>query len=103
MTVGRLDLDSRERRLDEALGAYFEAVDAGHDPGLGALLGGHPDLAEDLISFFAEFDRFHRLAEPLRSATVTGTVPDAEAPTQPLIEPPAPPPVGGDGAFGDYI
>src|SRR5262245_33002974 len=103
MTVDLLDLDYHERRLDEALGAYFEAVDAGRDPGLGALLGDHPDLAEDLVAFFAEFDRFHRLAEPLRSATCTGTVPDAEAPTQPLIEPPAPPPVGRDGAFGDYV
>ena len=103
MAVDLLDLDDRERRLNEALGAYFEAVDAGRDPGLGTVLRDHPDLAEDLIEFFAEFDRFHRLAEPLRSATPTATVPGAEVPTEPLFELPAAPPVGRDGVFGDYV
>src|SRR6516225_7612180 len=60
------DDPERRRRFEAALGAYFEALDAGQSPDRQELLAGHPDLAAELAEFFAEQDRFHRLVEPLR-------------------------------------
>ena len=47
---------SREQQVDAALAAYFEAEAAGQAPDRGEFLGRHPELADELQSFFAGHD-----------------------------------------------
>ena len=56
----------REQRLDDALAAYFEAVDAGQVPSGEELLRRNPDLADDLRAFFVAEDEMIEHAEPLQ-------------------------------------
>jgi tRNA A-37 threonylcarbamoyl transferase component Bud32 len=67
-----------EDRVDELIAAYLEAVAAGQAPDRAELLARHPELAEELRSFFADHDRVHALAEPFRPAAGPGP---AAAPT----------------------
>jgi serine/threonine-protein kinase len=90
----------RERRLDEILGGYFEALAAGQPPERGDLLTRHPDLAEELTSFFADQEAVERWTGPLR--------PVAEAARQPGADQDTPREGSGAGApepapsFADY-
>ena len=62
-----LAADDRERRLDEVLAEYLKAVKSGSAPARTQLLAAHPDLADDLGSFFDDQDQLERLTRPLRS------------------------------------
>jgi tetratricopeptide (TPR) repeat protein/tRNA A-37 threonylcarbamoyl transferase component Bud32 len=62
------NLTDEERRLNAVLGPFLEAEQAGQPADRRALLDAHPDLAEALRSFFADYDRLQALARPLRSA-----------------------------------
>jgi Flp pilus assembly protein TadD/tRNA A-37 threonylcarbamoyl transferase component Bud32 len=64
--MDQLDLIDRERRLDEVLGAFFEAIEAGQAAGVAELLASHPDLAPELETFFADEETVHRWTAPLR-------------------------------------
>jgi hypothetical protein len=64
--MDQLDLTDRERRLDEVLGVYFEAIEAGQALGPAELLARHPDLAPELETFFADEETVHRWTAPLR-------------------------------------
>ncbi len=80
------DVPDRERRLYEALGDYFAAVEAGLDPDRSALIARHPDLADSLAEFFSGQDRFHLAVGPLRpswATTTTGRPPTRRTPTAP--------------------
>jgi serine/threonine protein kinase len=55
-----------EDRLNEALLAYVEALQAGRAPDRGQFLAAHPDLRGDLEEFFAGHDEVERLAVVLR-------------------------------------
>jgi serine/threonine protein kinase/WD40 repeat protein len=71
--------------LDAIIAEYVQQVEAGVVPDREALLAKHPDLAERLRAFFADFDRLDRQAAELRlsadpNRTTDGSAPAAELP-----------------------
>jgi tRNA A-37 threonylcarbamoyl transferase component Bud32 len=52
--------------LDAIIADYLQQVEAGAVPNREALLAGHPDLADRLRAFFADYDRLDRQAGALR-------------------------------------
>src|SRR6516162_3566854 len=83
-----------EERIDELIAEFLVAEAAGQAPDRAALLARHPDLADELRSFFADHDRMRIMAEPLHTPVA------AEAPTLGLDAPVSP----GTTVryFGDY-
>jgi WD40 repeat protein len=55
-----------DRHVDEVLAAYLEAARAGRAPDRHELLARHPEIRDELQSFFADHDVVRDLAEPLR-------------------------------------
>jgi WD40 repeat protein len=85
------------QRTDAVLAEYLEAARAGRAPDRAALLARHPDLADELQSFFADHDLVRDLAEPLRLTTnASHTPPPAWQDTATLSPEPLP------RRFGDY-
>jgi WD40 repeat protein/tRNA A-37 threonylcarbamoyl transferase component Bud32 len=66
------DLPEREQRVNAAIAAYLEAVDAGQAPDRQEFLRRHPELAADLEAFFGDQDKLDRMARPEAPA---GSVP----------------------------
>ncbi|HTU22170.1 MAG TPA: serine/threonine-protein kinase, partial [Gemmataceae bacterium] len=71
--------------LDAIIAAYVQQVEAGEVPDRESLLARHPELAERLREFFADFDRLDRQAAELRlsadpNRTTDAPGPDAELP-----------------------
>ena len=65
MNVMNCTSDCSER-LQALIGAYLHAVQTGRPVDREAWLVAHPDLADDLRAFLADYDRFQDLAAPLR-------------------------------------
>ncbi len=51
--------------LDAIIASYVQAVESGQVVNRQELLDRHPDLADALRAFFADFDRIHQVASPL--------------------------------------
>jgi serine/threonine-protein kinase len=66
MTAFPTNVD-REHHLDEVVGAYLTAVDAGRTPEPAILLATHPDLANELKRFLMGAERVTRWTAPLRT------------------------------------
>jgi eukaryotic-like serine/threonine-protein kinase len=60
--------DPRRRRLEEVIGAFLVAVDAGQNPDTNEWLTRHRDLCPELAEFFADLGRMDKLVEPLKHA-----------------------------------
>ncbi|MHC4406797.1 MAG: serine/threonine-protein kinase, partial [Planctomycetota bacterium] len=63
MDDGQIDAEST--KLDEIIAEYIFAEEAGESVSREELLEQHPDLSDELKEFFADRDRFKRLASPL--------------------------------------
>src|SRR5690348_4235083 len=76
--------------IDQVLGEYLEALDAGRAPARDELLMRHPELAGELAAFFVQQEQFERIVAPLREAALP------EEPTEADPEAAVPPwPAGG--------
>jgi tRNA A-37 threonylcarbamoyl transferase component Bud32 len=71
--------DSRPDPLDAVIADYLQQVEAGAVPDRAALLARHPDLAERLRAFFADYDRLDRQAADLRLSGDPGRTLGGEA------------------------
>jgi WD40 repeat protein len=104
------DSSDRDHRLDQAIAAYLAAEDDGNPPARDEFLNGYPDIADGLLAFFREHDRFGRLAQPLHDAAapVAATVDvqshDAGSTAGAMDRPDDGVPAVGDRVpyFGDY-
>jgi serine/threonine-protein kinase len=94
MSGGHYNELSRDQRLDELLGEYLRSVEAGQPLDAEQVIGEHPDLADDLRSFFRNREAVQQLVEPLRAAL------PADVPT--LATGDAAVPGGQVRYFGDY-
>jgi outer membrane protein assembly factor BamB len=93
MTSEPRDGSGRDERVNQIIAAYLRVADAGQAPDRAELLARHPDLADELRSFFADHDQAQRLAAPA-AAPETPTVAPGEAIS--------PAPLDTIRYFGDY-
>jgi WD40 repeat protein/tRNA A-37 threonylcarbamoyl transferase component Bud32 len=97
--------DDRERRLHEVIAGYLEDLEAGRRPDAAAMTADHPDLADELASFFANRERLERLTAPWRDGRATVETPAVlpfPAGGSRAVDRPDAAPGGRIGHFGEY-
>jgi WD40 repeat protein/predicted Ser/Thr protein kinase len=92
----------REGAIERVIADYLAAEDAGTPPDRAAILASHPELADDLRTFFREHDQFGRLAAPLRADPAPTVDLPGAASAADGKEGPALPPGRHIRYFGDY-
>jgi serine/threonine-protein kinase len=101
MAVDDANTGERESLLDQVLGSYLEALDAGKAPARDELLARHPELAGELAVFFADQEKISSLTAGLRQ-----TLQPADAESTVVADKAAPDrtqaPCPALGSFGDY-
>jgi serine/threonine protein kinase len=80
MTTAHHRDPERERRLNQILLAYVEAIQEGRTPDRRRLLSDYPEFAHELKEFFALRDQIDRLAAPLREVALAATSPGVARP-----------------------
>jgi serine/threonine protein kinase len=74
MTKAYTNEAERERRLNDILLAYVEAVEAGHVPDRRQLLALYPEFATELSEFFDGRDQVEVMSAPLRDFSKSGMI-----------------------------
>src|SRR5688500_17634508 len=64
--TGPADSNGSLDPLDAVVAEYLQTAEAGTPPDRDALIAGHPDLADRLLAFFADFDRMGSHGEAFR-------------------------------------
>src|SRR5438445_10467082 len=90
---------AREKLLDQILAVYLDAERTGQAPDPEELFRQHPELADELQSFFTDRDHFRKLAAPIQPAAAVQAAASTLAPRQTAA---ASPPLGRVRYFGDY-
>ena len=62
--------------LDPLIAEYLQAAESGQVPDRQAMLDHHPELADALLAFFADFDHMDRVGAPLRVPAGPGATSD---------------------------
>jgi serine/threonine protein kinase len=86
MTINKDDSE-RDKRLNQILLAYVEAVQEGRAPDRRRFLSDHPEFTVELREFLALRDQIDRLAAPLREVALASVSP------KPMSEPRSPVPL----------
>jgi serine/threonine protein kinase len=73
MNASAGDSSAQEQRVNEAIAAYLEAVDAGHAPDPVEFITKHRDVSDELKMFFADHDQFERLTGPRQASNDLGS------------------------------
>jgi tetratricopeptide (TPR) repeat protein len=92
----------RETLLDEVVVAYLEAVEQGEEPDGREWQARYPELASDLVDFFADHESVNRLTAPLRKAAAIAPQ-RVEDPNSTVEYRPSPLLPTKIGASGDYL
>jgi eukaryotic-like serine/threonine-protein kinase len=68
MTTKHNNSVSQDGLVAEVIAAYVQAVEARETPDRDSIVAAHPEIAQELVQFFADQDQFDRLLSPFRGA-----------------------------------